>query len=77
MRNLLRLHEAIAVILLAKPSRQSTFAIIAKEINKRKLFEKRKAGITLEEQIRLRTSISSSKYKYMFEFEKPDKLKLK
>ena len=77
MKNLLKLHEAIAVVLLFKPNRTSTLSIIAKQIEKRNLFQNRKGGVSLTEQIRLRTSISSSKYKHLFEFEKPDKLKLK
>lgn len=77
MRNLLKLHEAVAVVLLSEPDRTATFQAIADEVERRNLFPERKGGITLAEQIKLRTSISSSKYKHWFEFTKPDKIKLK
>lgn len=77
MRNLLALHEAVAVILLKQPNRTATFQKIANEIEKRALFPERKGGIELSEQIRLRTSIKSSRYLDWFEFTKPDILKLK
>lgn len=77
MKNLLTLHEAVAVILLKQPNRAATFQTIANEIERRNLFPERKGGITLAEQIKLRTSISSSKYKHWFEFTKPDILKLR
>lgn len=77
MKNLLALHEAVVVVLLKQPNKMASFDTIAEVIDKRKLFPDRKGGITLAEQIRLRTSISSSKYKYLFEFIEPDKIKLK
>lgn len=77
MKNLLKLHEAVAVVLLTKPNRVSTFEEIAQEIESRSLFPKRKRGITLAEQIRLRTSITSSQYKHLFEFRRPNVLTLK
>ena len=76
MKNLLTLHEAVAVVLLKQPNRTATFQKIADEIERRNLFPERKGGITLAEQIKLRTSISSSKYKHWFEFTKPDIIKL-
>ena len=77
MKNLLTLHEAVAVVLLGESNRTATFQTIADEVERRKLFPERKGGICLSEQIKLRTSISSSKYKHWFEFTKPDILKLK
>jgi uncharacterized heparinase superfamily protein len=77
MKNLLTLHEAVAVVLLGEQNRTATFQEIADEVERRKLFLERKGGITLAEQIKLRTSISSSKYKHWFEFTKPETLKLK
>ena len=76
MKNLLTLHEAVAVVLLGEPNRTATFQVIADEVERRKLFPERKGGITLAEQIKLRTAISSSKYKHWFEFIKPDIIKL-
>ena len=77
MKNLLRLHEAVAVVLLSMPKRTATFQAIADVIEKRNLFPDRKAGITLAKQIKLRTSIKSSRYKDWFEFIKPDTICLK
>lgn len=67
MKNLLTLHEAIILILLKKPNRTASFDEIAREIEKRDLFPIRKGNITLSQQIKLRTSISSSKYKHFFQ----------
>lgn len=77
MKNLLRLHEAIAVILLNEPHRTATFERIASEIEKRNLFPERKGGISLAQQIRLRTSIRSNKYKHWFQFVPPEAISLK
>ena len=77
MKNLLKLHEAIAVILLSQPNLCATFQTIASEIETRNLFPVRKGNISLIDQIKLRTSISSSKYKHWFDYTKPDILKLK
>lgn len=76
MKNLLTLHETIAVVLLSEPNRTATFQKIADRIEKRNLFPNRKGEITLAKQIELRTAIKSSKYKHLFEFTKPDILKL-
>lgn len=76
MKNLLTLHEAVALVLLGEPKRTATFQTIADKVERRKLFPQRKGKITLVEQIKLRTSISSSKYKHWFEFTKPDILRL-
>lgn len=38
MKNLLTLHEAVAVILLKQPNRTATFQTIAGEIERRNLF---------------------------------------
>lgn len=77
MKNLLTLHEAVAVVLLGIPTRTATFQTIADEVERRKLFLERKGGITLAKQIELRTAIASNKHKDWFEFTKPDIIKLK
>lgn len=76
MKNLLSLHEAVVVVLLKQPDNTASFETISDIIENRKLFPIRKGGISLSEQIRLRTAISSSKYRNLFEFIKPDKIKL-
>ena len=77
MKNLLTLHEAIAVILLHKSNRTDTFQNIADKIERRNLFPEKKGRTPLAKQIELRTAISSSKCKHWFEFIKPDAIKLK
>ena len=72
MNNLITLHEAVVIVLLSKPNKTATFKSIADEIERRDLYPIRKGGIELKDQIKLRTSISSSKYKTWFEFTKPD-----
>ncbi len=72
MKNLLTLHESVAVILLNKKNRSATFESIAEDIERRNLFPERKGGITLSEKVKIRTSIKSSKYKRWFDFKPPD-----
>ena len=76
MKNLLRLHEAIALALLKNQNRCLSFTLIAGFIEKRNLFPKRKGGITLEKQIELRTKPSSN-YVHLFEVVDGNKVKLK
>jgi hypothetical protein len=77
MKNHLTLHEAVAVVLLNKQNRTATFESIAEDIDRRNLFPERKGGITLSEQVKIRTSIKSSKYKHWFEFTPPNIIRLK
>lgn len=67
MINLITLHEAVILVLIKEPNRTASYNRIAEEIERRNLFPNRKGGILLSEQVKLRTSISSSKYKHMFE----------
>jgi hypothetical protein len=76
-KNLLKLHEAIAVVLLNKPARTATFDAIAEEINKRQLYN-RKDGATLPPyQIMQRTTLSSGQYNHLFKKIGNDSIKLK
>ena len=77
MKNLLTLHEAVVVVLLNQQNRTATFEKISEEIERRNLFPERKGGITLAEQIKIRTSIKSSKYRHWFDFLLPDTIRLK
>jgi hypothetical protein len=76
MDNVLKLHEAIAVVLLNEENRTATFERIAEEIDRRHLYPNRKGGISLSKQVKLRTSIKSSRYKYWFEFTPPNVIRL-
>lgn len=77
MKNLLTLHEAIAVVLLNENDRTASFQTIAYEIESRQLFTERKGNIPLVDQIKLRTSIASSKYRHWFDLIKPDTIRLR
>lgn len=68
MKNLLTLHEAVAVILLSKQNRTATFESIAEDIERRNLFPDRKGGFTHSAQVKIQTSIKSCNYKHWFEF---------
>ena len=76
-KNLLSLHEAIAVALLNKPNREATFQEIASFIELRKLYPERKAGIPLPTQIMLRSTKSNGAYKHLFEEMSNGKIRLR
>jgi hypothetical protein len=77
MKNLLRLHEAIAVVLLKQPNRTATFERIAFEIEKRGLFLIRKGNIPLSKQVELRAIQSQGRYKHLFEKVGSEAIKLR
>jgi hypothetical protein len=67
MHQLLKLHEAIAVVLLSKKNRTATFEEIASEINNRQLYT-RKDGTPLPAyQVKQRSTLSNGQYHHMFE----------
>jgi hypothetical protein len=66
-KNLLKLHEAMAVAVLNHPKRTLSFEAIVGFIEKKGSFPIRKDNITLAEQIRLRVFLSSGKYAHLFE----------
>lgn len=68
MKNQLSLHEAIVVALINidKKTFSATFDEIATFIDKRELFQDRKAGCTMAEQVKLRATISNGNYHYLF-----------
>jgi hypothetical protein len=77
MKNTLKLHEAIAVILLSKEGRKAPFREIAAEINKRKLYIRKDENPVPDYQIKQRTILSGGQYHHLFSFQKPDIIKLK
>lgn len=75
--NVLFLHEAIAIVLLTKFTRNATTEEIADEINKRKLY-KRKDNLSLPAyQVMQRTKLCKGQYKHLFQFISPNTVKLK
>ena len=80
MKEPLKLHEAIAVVLLKKDNRTASLEALAEEINRRELYVQKKGTPTNKAQIRLRTHRNTKSgrfYSYLFEFVDPDKVKLK
>lgn len=68
MKNLLKLHEAIAVVLLGIPNRTATFKEIETEIAKRELYRRLYDGeLPPADQIKLRTTMSQGQYFHLFE----------
>lgn len=76
--NLLKLHEAIVVVLINKPNREATFDEIANEIASRNLYIKPKDGkFPVASQIMLRTTKSGGAYSHLFESTDSGKIKLR
>ena len=69
MKNLLTLHEAIAIALinLDKENFTASFQEIADFIEERNLYPEREGNISLAEQVMLRSTKADGKYKYLFE----------
>jgi len=77
MGNILKLHEAIAVVLLKCKDRTASIEFIAKEINKRKLYIRKDQKPLPAYQVMQRTFLSNKKYVHLFQFTKPGIVKLK
>jgi len=77
MKNLLKLHEAIAIALLNEHSRSSTFEDIAEFIENRNLYPIRKGNILLSKQVMLRATKSNGQYHHLFEKIDDNKIRLK
>ncbi len=77
MKNILKLHEAIAVVLLSKPNRTATIESIAEEINKRGLYLKKADGPLPAYQVMMRSKLSKGKYAHLFDFIGNDQVRLK
>ena len=79
MKNILKLHEAIAVVLLKQPERSATLEEISKEITRRKLYFKKNGEPVSTKQIRLRThpkTNSGKFYSHLFKFTEPNVVQL-
>lgn len=74
---MLKLHEAIVVVLSTKKNRTATTQQIADEINSRTLYQKKDGSPVQASQIKLRTKLSGGQYHYLFEFEEPNKVKIR
>lgn len=77
MKNLLTLHEAIVLALIARDDRIATFDEIADFIERRNLFPDREGNISLAKQIMLRSTKSKKRYDYLFEQISEEKIRLR
>lgn len=77
MKNVLKLHEAIAVVLLSEPKRTSTCEEIARVINKRKLYVRNDDNPLPPYQVMMRTKLSRGRYAHLFLFLSGDRVKLR
>ncbi len=82
MANLLKLHEAIAVVLLAKPERIATIEEITLQIAQRNLYRQQNGigDFPKKSQVRLRThpnTKAGKTYSHLFEFIEPNFVRLR
>lgn len=75
--NILKLHEAIAVVLLGRENRSAHIDEIAYEINKRKLYVRKDETPLPAFQITMRTKLSKGTYHHLFEYLENDFVRLK
>lgn len=76
-KNQLKLHEAIAVVLLGKPDRTATFQEIADEINLRGLYHRKDGANFPAYQVKMRATLAKGQYHHLFELAANDSIKLK
>lgn len=77
MSRKLTLHEAIIEVLKNKPNQQANISEIAKEINDRKLYNRKDGNPLPEYQVMMRTKLAKGKYHHLFEYIEPDSVKLR
>ena len=77
MGNIIKLHEAMAIILLHKENRTASFEEIANEINKRGLYTRKDGNELPDYQVKMRATLANKQYHHLFEFIEPDKIVLK
>lgn len=73
----LKLHEAIAVVLLNAEKRTATISEISDEINRRELYQRRDGDSIPDFQVMMRTKLSDGKYAEWFEWLAPNRVRLK
>jgi hypothetical protein len=76
MKNLLKLHEAIAVVLLKMPERTAPLHEIAKEISRRGLYFRKDRKPLAGYQVMMRSKLSKGRYLHLFQLIGQDKVKL-
>ena len=70
MKNILKLHEAIAVVLLSCAQRKAGIDFIAGEINRRNLYTRKDGKPLPAYQVKQRVCLSKGRYRSLFAFDK-------
>lgn len=73
----LKLHEAIAVVLLSKEDRKAHIQEIADIINSRQLYQRKDGQPLPDQQVKLRTKLAGGQYHHLFEYLSGDVVKLR
>lgn len=73
----LKLHEAIAVVLLGKENRTASIEEIANEINEREIYERKDQEPLPAYQVMQRTKLSDGRYQQLFEYIEPNIVRLR
>jgi hypothetical protein len=76
-KNLVSLHEAIAIALLNQPTRTASFQEIADFIEERDLCPNREGNIDLSKQVKLRYTKAKGAYNHLFEEVGNDSIRLR
>lgn len=76
-KNLLSLHEAIAIALINKPNRAATFYEIACFIEERNLYPVRKGNVALVTQVMFRSTKAQGAYSHLFDQLDENSIRLK
>ena len=77
MDNILKLHEAIAVVLLNRIDRTASEQEIADEINKRKLYIRKDGKPLPGYQVMQRTKLANGQYHHLFDYQSSEKITLR
>lgn len=73
----LKLHEAIAVVLLSKDGRMAHIEELANTINSRKLYQRKDGNLLPAYQVMQRTKLANGQYHHLFEYLEGDMVRLK
>jgi len=73
----MKLHEAIAVVLLNKPDRTASEQEIADEINSRRLYIRKDGQDLPAYQVMQRTKLAGGRYHYLFDYQSSSKISLR
>lgn len=68
MKNILKLHEAIAVVLLSEPKRTATLERIAQVINRRKLYVRADQKPVPAYQVMMRSKLNRGRYAHILTY---------